>query len=53
MVQYNDTEAGFDNMQALMYGVLDCSIFAQQFNTLAEMRPGMFIILAQHCLMHL
>lgn len=33
----NDAEAGFDNMQALMYGVLDCSIFAQQFNTLAEM----------------
>lgn len=32
-----DAEAGFDNLQALMYGVLDCSIFAQQFNTLAEM----------------
>ena len=33
----NDTEAGFDNIQALMYGVLDCALFAQQFNTLAEM----------------
>lgn len=33
----NDTEAGFDNSQALMYGVLDCALFAQQFNTLAEM----------------
>lgn len=33
----NGAEAGFDNTQALMYGVLDCAIFAQQFNTLAEM----------------
>ncbi|WP_295730350.1 nitroreductase family protein [uncultured Muribaculum sp.] len=33
----NGTEAGFDNSQALMYGVLDCALFAQQFNTLAEM----------------
>lgn len=33
----NDADAGFDNLQALMYGVLDCAIFAQQFNTLAEL----------------
>ena len=33
----NKADVGFDNIQALMYGVLDCALFAQQFNTLAEM----------------
>lgn len=33
----NRADVGFDNLQALMYGVLDCAMFAQQFNTLAEM----------------
>lgn len=29
-------EAGFDNFQSLMAAILDTSLFAQQFNTLAE-----------------
>lgn len=33
----NGADAGVDNLQGLMYGVLDCALFAQQFNTLAEM----------------
>jgi nitroreductase len=33
----NKADVGFDNLQALMYGVLDCAMFAQQFNTIAEM----------------
>lgn len=36
-VALGGADAGFDNLQALMYGVLDCAIFAQQFNTLAEL----------------
>lgn len=30
-------EVDFDNLQALMYGVLDTALFAQQFNTIAEL----------------
>jgi nitroreductase len=34
----SDAEAGFDNLQMLMAAAIDCSMFAQQFNTAAEMR---------------
>jgi len=34
--EVNDAEPGFDNLQSLMYGILDTALFAQQFNTLAE-----------------
>lgn len=35
--EVNDAKPGFDNLQSLMYGILDTALFAQQFNTLAEM----------------
>ena len=35
--EVNDAVPGFDNLQSLMYGILDTALFAQQFNTLAEM----------------
>ena len=34
--EVNQAEAGFDNLQSLLYGILDTALFAQQFNTLAE-----------------
>ncbi len=34
--EVNDAKPGFDNLQALLYGILDTALFAQQFNTLAE-----------------
>lgn len=34
--EVNDAKPGFDNLQSLMYGILDTALFAQQFNTLAE-----------------
>ncbi len=34
--EVNDANPGFDNLQSLMYGILDTALFAQQFNTLAE-----------------
>lgn len=33
----NDADAGFNNLQMLMAGAIDASLFAQQFNTLAEL----------------
>ncbi len=33
----NDAEAGFNNLQMLMAGAIDASLFAQQFNTVAEL----------------
>lgn len=36
--QQRDAEPGFDNLQSLMSAVLDVTIFAQQFNTIAEMQ---------------
>lgn len=32
-----DADAGFNNMQMLLAGAIDASLFAQQFNTLAEL----------------
>lgn len=32
-----DADAGFDNLQMLLAGAIDASLFAQQFNTLAEL----------------
>lgn len=34
--EVNNAKPGFDNLQSLMYGILDTALFAQQFNTLAE-----------------
>ncbi|MCM1503731.1 MAG: nitroreductase family protein [Muribaculum sp.] len=34
--EVNDADPGFDNLQSLLYGILDTALFAQQFNTLAE-----------------
>lgn len=36
--QLRDAEPGFDNLQSLMSAILDVTIFAQQFNTIAEMQ---------------
>ena len=36
--QQRNAEPGFDNLQSLMSAILDVSIFAQQFNTIAEMQ---------------
>lgn len=36
--QVSDATPGFDNLQMLMAAAIDCSLFAQQFNTAAEMR---------------
>ena len=36
--QQRDAEPGFDNLQSLMSAILDVTIFAQQFNTIAEMQ---------------
>ncbi len=36
--EINDATPGFDNLQMLMAAAIDCSLFAQQFNTAAEMR---------------
>ena len=33
----NDTEPGYNNFQAFVWGVIDTAIFAQQFCTIAEM----------------
>ncbi len=33
----SDAKPGFENLQMLMAAAIDCSIFAQQFNTIAEM----------------
>lgn len=33
----SDAEPGYDNLQSLMSAILDVTIFAQQFNTIAEM----------------
>ena len=33
-----NAEPGFDNLQSLMSAILDVTIFAQQFNTIAEMQ---------------
>ena len=33
----SDAESGYDNFQSLMAAILDVTIFAQQFNTIAEM----------------
>ena len=36
--QRRNAEPGFDNLQSLMSAILDVTIFAQQFNTIAEMQ---------------
>lgn len=36
--QQRNSEPGFDNLQSLMSAILDVTIFAQQFNTIAEMQ---------------
>lgn len=36
--QQRNAEPGFDNLQSLMSAILDVTIFAQQFNTIAEMQ---------------
>ncbi len=36
--EMRDAEPGFDNLQSLMSAILDVTIFAQQFNTIAEMQ---------------
>lgn len=36
--EVNGAEPGFDNMQMFIAATIDCSLFAQQFNTAAEMR---------------
>lgn len=36
--QWRNAEPGFDNLQSLMSAILDVTIFAQQFNTIAEMQ---------------
>lgn len=36
--ELNAADAGVDNVQALMWAWIDASLFAQQFNTIAEMR---------------
>ncbi len=36
--ELRDAKPGFDNLQSLMSAVLDVTIFAQQFNTIAEMQ---------------
>ena len=36
--QQRDAEPGFNNFQSLMSAILDVTIFAQQFNTIAEMQ---------------
>lgn len=33
----SDATPGFDNLQMLLAAAIDCSLFAQQFNTIAEM----------------
>ena len=35
--ELSDAKPGFDNLQMLMAAAIDCSLFAQQFNTIAEM----------------
>lgn len=34
----NDAEPGYENLQSLVAAMIDCSLFAQQFCTIAEMR---------------
>lgn len=36
--QQRQADPGFDNLQSLMSAILDVTIFAQQFNTIAEMQ---------------
>ncbi|MCM1022027.1 MAG: nitroreductase family protein [Muribaculaceae bacterium] len=33
----SDAQPGFDNLQMLLAAAIDCSLFAQQFNTIAEL----------------
>ncbi len=35
--EVSDAKPGFDNLQMLLAAAIDCSLFAQQFNTIAEM----------------